>query len=117
MRHLSKGRKFGRIKGRRKSFVTGLVQNFIMEERIKTTEARAKEIKPKAEKLITIAKQNDLSALRLLVSRLPKKAALKLYYEIAPRYKDRRGGYSRIIKTSAFRKRDAAPQVILELIK
>ncbi|HEY4496570.1 MAG TPA: 50S ribosomal protein L17 [Candidatus Paceibacterota bacterium] len=117
MRHLNKGRKFGRVKGRRKSFINGLLHNFFIEEKIKTTEARAKEIKPKAEKLITLAKKNDLASLRLLISRMPKKTAFKLYYDIAPRYKDRRGGYSRIIKMSASRKRDAAPQVILELVK
>lgn len=116
MRHLKKGKKFGRIKGRRKSFIAGLIRNLIMKEKIKTTEARAKAIRPKTEKLVTLAKKQNLASLRLLQARLPKDAANKLYYEIAPRYKSRRGGYTRIIKTSMNRKRDAAPQAIIEFI-
>lgn len=117
MRHLKKGRKFGREKGQRNSFIAGLLQNLILEDGITTTEARAKEIRPRIEKLITIAKKNDLHALRLLCSRLPKKAALKLYYDIAPRYQKREGGYIRIVKTAEVRTRDAAPQAIVEFVK
>ena len=87
-----------------------------MEGGIMTTPARAKEIKPKVEKMVTLAKRNNLSALRLLMARLPKQAATKLYYEVAPKYKDRKGGYTRIIKTAISRKRDAAPQVRIEFI-
>ena len=65
MKHQSVGRKFGRIKGRRKSFLAILMHNLIMENRIQTTEARAKEIRPRVEKLVTIAKKGDLAALRL----------------------------------------------------
>jgi large subunit ribosomal protein L17 len=117
MRHLKKGRKFGRKRGQRRSFVAGLLNNLIMEEGITTTEARAKEIRPRVEKLITIAKKNDLHALRILCSRLPKKAAFRLYYDIAPRYKEREGGYIRILKTAEVRKRDASPQAIVEFVK
>lgn len=110
-------RKFGRKRGERRSFLKGLMQNLIMEEKIKTTEARAKEIKPLLEGLVTIAKKNDLRALRLLISRLPnKESALKLYYEIAPRYSERRGGYLRIIKTTESRKRDASSRAIIEFV-
>lgn len=116
MRHLSKGRKFGRIRGVRKSFIQALLNNLILEEKIKTTPARAKEIKPKVEKLITLAKKQDLASLRLLIARLPKAAAMKLYYEVAPKYKDRNGGYTRIIKLAKSRKRDAAPQVRIEFV-
>jgi large subunit ribosomal protein L17 len=116
MRHLKKGRKFGRVRGRRKSFLKSLYRNLIMAERIVTTEARAKEIKPRVEKLVTVARRQDLTGMRLLLSRLPKEAALKLYYELAPRYKDRRGGYLRIVKMGAARKRDAAPKAIIEFI-
>lgn len=87
-----------------------------MENRVKTTEARAKEIKPKVERLVTIAKKNDLAALRLLLERIPKDAAYKLYHEIAPQYKSRKGGYLRIIKTTESRKRDATRQVIIEFV-
>jgi large subunit ribosomal protein L17 len=116
MRHQAKGRKFGRIRGRRKSFLSSLYHNLIMAERIMTTEARAKEIKPRVEKLLTLAKKQNLASMRLLLARLPKDAALKLYYEIAPRYKERRGGYLRVIKVGAVRKRDAAPKTIIEFV-
>jgi large subunit ribosomal protein L17 len=116
MRHLKKGRKFGRIKGRRKSFISILIHNLIMEDRIETTEARAKEIKPRVEKLITLARKNDLASLRLLQRRIPKDAAYKLYHEIAPRYKERPGGYLRIRKTALSRKRDGARKAIIEFV-
>lgn len=103
-------------RGQRKSFIKILMHNLIMEKRIETTEARAKEIKPRVEKLITIAKKNDLSSLRLLMRRIPKDAAYKLYHEIAPQYKERRGGYLRVIKTSVVRKRDAAKKAIIEFV-
>jgi len=116
MRHQKKGKKFGRVKGRRKSFLAILMHNLIMEDQIRTTEARAKEIRPRVEKLVTIAKRGDLAALRLLMKRIPKDSAYKLYHEIAPRYKDRDGGYLRIIKTAETRKRDGAGQVIIEFV-
>ena len=116
MKHLKRGRKFGRIMGRRKSFLAILAHNLIMENRIQTTEARAKEIRPMVEKLVTIAKKDNLVALRLLMKRIPKDAAYKLYHEIAPRYKTRNGGYLRIVKTSKTRKRDGASQVIIEFV-
>src|SRR3989344_1986967 len=99
-------RKFGRVKGRRNSFLKTLANNLIMKERMMTTEARAKEIRPRVEKLVTLAKKQNLSSLRLLLSRLPKDSAFKIYYEIAPRYKDRKGGYLKILKAATRRKRD-----------
>ena len=93
-----------------------LMHNLIMQRRIETTEARAKEIKPKVERLVTIAKKNDLAALRLLMKRIPKDSAYKLYHEIAPGYKERKGGYLRVVKTSAIRKRDAAKKAIIEFV-
>lgn len=116
MRHQKKGRKFGRIKGRRKSFLAILIHNLIMENRIRTTEARAKEIRPRVEKLVTIAKKGDLASLRLLMKRVPKDSAYKLYHEIGPRYKDRNGGYLRIMKTAETHKRDGVNQVIIEFV-
>ena len=103
-------------KGQRRSFVKILMHNLIMQRRIETTEARAKEIKPKVERLVTIAKKNDLAALRLLMKRIPKDSAYKLYHEIAPGYKERKGGYLRVVKTSAIRKRDAAKKAIIEFV-
>ena len=116
MRHLNKGRKFGRITGRRKSFVQGLMHNLISEGRITTTDSRAKELKPRVEKLVTIGKKGDIASLRILLSRLPKSSAMKLYHEIAPKYKNRSGGYVRVIKTSKSRMRDAAQQSIIEFV-
>ena len=116
MRHLVKGRKFGRTTGPRKSFIQGLEHNLVMTGGMTTTPARAKEIKPKVEKMVTLAKRQDLAALRLLLSRLPEESASKLYYEIAPKYKERKGGYLRIIKTAVSRKRDGAEQVRIEFV-
>ena len=116
MKHQKKGRKLSLKKGQRRSFVKILMHNLIMQRRIETTEARAKEIKPKVERLVTIAKKNDLAALRLLMKRIPKDSAYKLYHEIAPGYKERKGGYLRVVKTSAIRKRDAAKKAIIEFV-
>lgn len=117
MRHHKKGRKFNRKRGERKAFTKGLISNLVMKERIQTTEARAKELKWKAEKMVTLAKKQNLHALRLLIARLPNKnTAEKLYYEIAPRYVGRPGGYTRIKKTAKFRKRDGARVAIIEFV-
>jgi len=117
MRHLKKGKKFHRKRDQRKALLKGLAANLILKERIKTTSVKAKEAKSKVEKLITLAKKQNLFALRRVKEDLPEKAANKLYYEIAPLYKDRKGGYTRIIKTSIKKVRDASPLVILELVK
>ncbi|PIR97850.1 MAG: 50S ribosomal protein L17 [Candidatus Colwellbacteria bacterium CG10_big_fil_rev_8_21_14_0_10_42_22] len=116
MRHLKKGRKFGLMMGKRRAFLRILVHNLIMEEKIETTEARAKEIRPRVEKLVTIAKKNNLMALRLLMRRLPKTSAYKLYHELAPKYKDRNGGYLRIRKSAEVRQRDGSRRAIIEFV-
>jgi len=87
-----------------------------MENSIQTTEARAREIRPRVEKLVTIAKRGDLAALRLLMKRVPKDSAYKLYNELGPKYKDRKGGYVRIIKTADTRKRDGVSKVVIEFV-
>ncbi len=109
-------RKFGRKRGPRKSFLRILAHNLIMNKKIVTTEARAKELRPMVEKLVTIAKKQNLASLRLLLARLSKEAANELYYDIAPKYRDRKGGYLRILKTASRRKRDAAKKAIIEFI-
>jgi len=109
-------RKFHRIKGRRRSFIKGLIHNLIMKEKIITTIPRAKEIRPPTERLITIAKKQNLAGLRSLLSKLPKQSANKLYYDIAPRYTHRKGGYLRITKTAKARKRDAAYLAIIQFV-
>lgn len=117
MKHVAKGRKFGRRRAQRSSFVKGLMANVILRGRIKTTEARAKEIRPKVEKLVTIGRKQNLAAMRLLLSRLPKDAAMKLYHDVAPKYTEVKGGYMRITKTAHKRMRDGAEQVVLEFTK
>src|SRR3989344_1323422 len=98
MRHGKKGRKFGRKTGKRRAFRKGLAHNLILKGKIETTEARAKEIRPIVEKLVTLAKRQTLPSLRLLLARLPRASAEKLYFEIAKRYVDRNGGDLRIVK-------------------
>jgi len=93
MRHLSRGKKFHRQAGRRKSFLRNLMLNLIKKEKIETTEARAKAIRPILERLVNIAKKNTLASRRLVYRRLiNKKIANKLIDEISPRYKERKGG-------------------------
>jgi len=117
MKHRKIGKKFGRKKDQRKAFLKSLISNLFLKEKIITTEARAKELKRKAEKMITLAKKQNLASYRLLLSRLPKSAAEKVFKEIAPRFKTKNGGYTRIIKMSASRKRDGAKMVIIEICK
>ena len=110
-------RKFHRTKSPRRAFLQGLANNLIMKEKMKTTVARAKEVKPLVERFVTIAKKQDVAGLRRLLAKLPKQSANKLYYDIAPRYKERKGGYLRITKESTTRKRDAAPKATVEFVK
>src|SRR3989344_8720461 len=110
-------RKFNRTMGRRRSFLQGLANNLIMKEKISTTVARAKEIRPMVERMVTIAKKQQIASLRRLIAVLPNKSAKKLYFDVAPRYQARAGGYLRIIKLAKARKRDAAPMAIIEFVK
>lgn len=109
-------RKFHRERGQRTAFRQGLVSNFIERGKMTTTIARAKDIRPLVERYISIGKKNNLASLRLLLSKLPKKSAEKMFYEVAPRYKDRKGGYVRITKTANRRKRDGAETAVIELV-
>lgn len=108
--------KFHKKVGKRRNFVRILANNLIMKERITTTDTRAKAIRPVVEKLVSIARRKRLQDLRLLLSRLPKQSANKLYYEIGPKYVDRKGGYLRIIKLSKFRRRDGAETSVVEFV-
>jgi len=116
MRKLNKGRKFSRKIGPRKALLRVLVNNFFMHEKIKTTESKAKELRSIAEKMITKAKSIDLANRRLLARDLTPKMLKKIIDEIAPIYKDRQGGYTRIIKLGP-RNSDSAKMVIIELVK
>jgi len=116
MRHAVKGTKFGRKRGDRKNFIKSLETNLIMEGGIKTTPARAREIRPRVEKLVTIAKKQELASLRLLLRRLPEKPAFKLFHDIAPKYTDRKGGYLKILKTAKSRVRDGVDIVEIKFV-
>lgn len=110
-------RKFNRKTGPRRSFLRNLANNLITREKIFTTETRAKAIRPLVERLVTIAKKQQLHNLRTLVSRLSNKdTAQKLFYTIAPKYKERKGGYLRIIKQGKTRKRDGAKTAMIEFV-
>jgi large subunit ribosomal protein L17 len=110
-------RKFHRTTSRRRLFIKSVAAGLIRQGKIETTVARAKEIRPVVERLLTIAKKQETAALRTLLARLPRAAAEKLFYEIAPRYKERKGGYLRIIKSSGARKRDGALQAVIEFVQ
>ncbi len=99
MRHSNKNRKFGREKNQRVALMKSLARNLIIHEKIDTTEAKAKELRPYIEKMVTLAKRDTLLSKRLLTARLSSALqSKKLYKDIAPRYAKRAGGYTRIMK-------------------
>lgn len=116
MRHLNKGRKFGRKKGVRKAFLRTLANNLIQHGKITTTEARAKELRGIVERYVSYGKRQTVPALRLLIQHLPKNAAYKMYHDIAPRYADRKGGYTRVVKTVKKRLHDASHMAMIEFV-
>jgi large subunit ribosomal protein L17 len=116
MRKRKRGRKLSRKRDQRKALLRSLAQNLILKEKIKTTTAKAKELSSFIEKQITKAKVDSLQTRRILASFFSKEIVKKLITEIAPRYKERKGGYTRIIKTGP-RKSNGAKMVIIELIK
>ncbi len=115
MRHLKKGRKFGREKNQRRALMKSLAFNLIKKEKIKTTEAKAKELRPFIEKFVTMAKKGTLAGRKLVISRLGEISAKKLFEKIGPKYKERNGGYTRIIKTGR-RKNDASKTAFIEFV-
>jgi large subunit ribosomal protein L17 len=116
MRHQKAGRKLGRDSSHRKALLRTLATQFFESERIVTTVPKAKELRPYAEKIITLAKRETLHARRQALGVLRKKAVVqKLFDDLAPRFADRNGGYCRIIRLG-LRKGDAAEQAIIELL-
>ena len=117
MRHQRDRRKLSRTASHRKALYMNLSREVIDHERIKTTEAKAKAVRPELEKLITLAKRGDLHARRQAMAALgqDKFVVYKLFEEIAPRYEDRPGGYTRILKLGP-RKSDSTEMVFLELV-
>jgi len=117
MRHGCAGRQFGRDSGHRKALLRMLVTALLKNEKIETTAAKAKEIRPLAEKMITLAKRGDLHARRQALSFIHDEAVVTgLFTEIAPRFVSRNGGYTRIVPTRN-RAGDAAPMAVIELIE
>ena len=109
-------RKLGRDSSARKALLRSIVTSLSQHERIETTEAKAKELRKVADKMLTLAKRGDLHARRqVLAYMMDEDVVKKLFDEIAPKYKDRQGGYTRIIKTGV-RQGDAAPVAIIELV-
>jgi large subunit ribosomal protein L17 len=116
MRHARAGKKLGRDSAHRKALYANLASALIEHGRIRTTEAKAKAVKPIAEKMITLGRRGDISARRQAISFLRSKDIVhKLFAEVAPRFADRPGGYSRIVKLGP-RQGDAAEMVYLELV-
>ena len=118
MRHGNNKRKFGRVRKVRKALVNSLALNLIVRGKIKTTLPKAKELRPFIEKLVTSAKKNNTATRRLVISSLSNRRpeVKKLFEVIAPKYVDRKGGYTRVLKLGA-RKSDGAPMAIIEFVK
>jgi large subunit ribosomal protein L17 len=117
MRHGKDGRKLSRTASHRNAMFCNMMASLIMEERVKTTEAKAKEGRRWIDRLITLGKRGDLHARRVAAKTVKDKTALKrLFDEIAPRYESRQGGYSRVLKLGP-RRGDAAPMALLELVE
>lgn len=117
MRHNKSGRRLGRTTSHRIAMFRNMVTSFLTHERIITTDAKAKELRPIAEKMITLGKKGDLHAIRQASSYIrDKKTVTKLFNTIAPRYKERAGGYTRIIKLG-IRPGDTAPVSVIELVE
>jgi large subunit ribosomal protein L17 len=116
MRHRKSGRQLNRNSSHRKAMFSNMANSLFQHEIIKTTLPKAKELRRVAEPLITMAKEDSVAKRRLAFSRLRDDAAVgKLFNELGPRYKERAGGYTRILKCG-FRSGDAAPMAYIELV-
>ncbi len=116
MRHRHSGRKLGRTGAHRKALLKNLAAALIKHEQIETTLAKARELAPYAEKLVTLGKRGDLHARRQAFAKLHDNAMVrKLFDTLAPRYGDRHGGYTRVLK-AGFRYGDAAAMAIIEFV-
>lgn len=116
MRHRKKGRSLSRSPSHRRAMLRNMATSLFRHERITTTTARAKELRPYAERLITLARRGDLHARRLAARRIADRQILgKLFDDIGPRYAERPGGYTRILKLGN-RQGDAADMALIELV-
>ena len=116
MRHAKKGRKLGTDASHTRAMLRSLAAALLANERIKTTEARAKEVRPLVDRIISWGKRGDVHARRLALAELGDQALVKkVFDDIAPRFAERDGGYTRILKLGP-RKKNAAPMIIIKLI-
>jgi len=115
MKHKIKGRQFKRSKSQRKALLKHLAEAIILQEKITTTTAKAKELSVHVEKLITVAKKQNLASAKEAHSKLSDQAAKKLIKDISKKYQKRNGGYTRIIKIGE-RKGDMAEMSVIELV-
>lgn len=116
MRHLNSGRRLGRTSSHRKAMFRNMTSSLLKHEVISTTLAKAKELRRVAEPLITLAKVDAVANRRLAFNRLRDKEAVSVLFSIAPRFKQRPGGYLRILKCG-FRSGDNAPMALVELVE
>lgn len=117
MRHNKAGRRLGRTTSHRLAMFRNMVTSLLLHEKIQTTDAKAKELRPIAEKMITLGKRGDLHAVRQASAYIrDKKVVTKLFSTIAPRYKERSGGYTRIVKLG-IRPGDTASVSLIELVE
>jgi len=116
MRHQKSGRKLGRKTAHRKALMSNLASALITHKKIKTTDAKAKELRRFIEPLITFAKKGDIHSRRQVLKKIPHKTVVReLFDKIGPQYADRKGGYTRIIKLG-FRENDCAPISLIEFV-
>ncbi|MEX1027304.1 MAG: 50S ribosomal protein L17 [Candidatus Paceibacterota bacterium] len=116
MRHHKTTRTLGRVSRQRKALLCSLARSLVLHGRIQTTEAKAKELRPFAEKLVTEAKKETQASIRRVENKIGPDARVKLCSELAPGYKERQGGYTRIVKLP-YRTSDAASLAIIEFVE
>ena len=118
MQHGNKNRTFGRVRSQRTALVRGLAVSLIRDGKIKTTEAKAKELRPFIERLVTYGKKNTIAARRIVASRLGEPSALvikKVFDDIAPKFQTRAGGYTRVIKMG--RTKAGRDEAVIEFVE
>ncbi|MEK7176730.1 MAG: 50S ribosomal protein L17 [Patescibacteria group bacterium] len=115
MRHHNANRKFGRERNQRVALMRSLAYSLALKGKIKTTEPKAKELRPYMEKLITLGKKQTIASRRMLESKVGPKAAKKIASELAPTYKERQGGYTRVVKMGP-RVSDGSHMAIIEFV-
>jgi ribosomal protein L17 len=116
MRHHNQNRKFGRVTKVRKALINSLARSLVLHEKIQTTEPKARELRPFIEKMVTRAKSQTLAARRDLSVKIGKNAGKILVDTLAPKYIDRKGGYTRITKTKS-RLSDGSKMAVIEFVK